>query len=379
MNMVSTARATLWIVGTSVSIEDGGYVTRLHQRIQQTGMSLRNLSVGDQTSVMGYMRVLDHREEIAPGDVVVWEYSLLDTLLTESRFVADDVHCARRLAWRCVLERGAQVIVLLTAPKKYLARRSACERKIAHDAQVLGLPCVDTRDLVAELGIRDANEHYRDDRHPALNSPVIDAMVDAVLGHTRAPVRVAEKTLSDWSRKNIRRRWDWLSARMLAEMAGVPVQQFQNSLLSINVAPLAANATVPMPPMLRIVSIGCISTHESGGLWCGHPRCRPMSTRLPADLAYAFLLRTTGTPCSHGVSRIVLAPEHAYRRGVWCAYGQELCDSSGTVAVFGILYETQADLRSALQTKLHFHWRRLRAAPRIYLQWLRGGSQTRRS
>src|SRR3569833_1183009 len=110
-----------WIVGTSVSIEDGGYVTRLRQRLQAAGESLSNLSVGDQTSMMGYMRLLTHATQIARGDVVVWEYSLLDSLLTDSIFVVSDVHKARRYAWALAKHRGAQVVVVLTPPKLHLA------------------------------------------------------------------------------------------------------------------------------------------------------------------------------------------------------------------------------------------------------------------
>ena len=330
----------LWIIGTSVSIEDGGYATRLAMRAAEHGVATRNLSIGDQTSVMGYMRVLDSRDEIRTEDAVIWEYSLLDTLLTESLFVANDVHHARRLAWKCLLERGANVIVLLTAPKKHLHKRSACEEAIARDAAAVGLPCIDTRELFNTLGIRDASAHYRDDRHPQLDSPVIEAMVDAVLTHMLAPQFIVREPAIEWLRANTGQNWQWLDSRTLAAAAGVPLRNFRNSLLAIDAVPLQVDDAVALPPLRRIVGVGCVSSHATGGLWCGHPGCPPASLRLPAVLPYPFLLRTTAIPCLCGeISRIACAPAYAYGRGVWCDYGQALSNVPGEVGVFGVLYE----------------------------------------
>lgn len=339
-----TKTTALWIVGTSVSIEDGGYVTRLAARAAEHGIVTRNLSIGDQTSVMGYMRVLGSRDEIHAGDAVIWEYSLLDTLLTESLFDASDVHHARRLAWRCLLKRGANVIVLLTAPKKHLHRRSACEEAIARDATAIGLPCIDTRELFNALGVGDAAAHYRDDRHPRLDSPLVDTMVDAALAHMLAPQSISREAAIESLCANTAQNWHWLDAQTLAAASGIPVRNFHNTLLSIDAVPLAPDGGLAVPPLRRIVGVGCVSTHESGGLWCGHPGCPPASLRLPAELPYPFLLRTTAIPCLRGeISRIVCAPAYAYARGVWCDYGQALSRASAEVGVFGVLYETGTD------------------------------------
>jgi len=334
---------TLWIVGTSVSIEDGGYVTRLGERAQTLGIPLRNLSVGDQTSVIGYMRVLGHRDEIKPTDVVVWEYSLLDTLLTEPSeniFRADDVHLARRSAWQCVLECGAALIVLLTPPKKYLLERSACEAIIANDAESLGLAYIDVRDLFAELGIHDCAAHYHDDRHPRHDSPVIAAMMNALIRHTLNPSRPSTKAIFAWVRKCITARWQWLGSEDIAKGVGLPAQTFRNSLVTIDAIPLGPGETVAVPVSQRIVAVGIVSAHDSGGLWCGHADCMPASTRLPEKLPYTFLLRVTGIPCKRDqISSITSATKHAYRDGVWRDYGQDLCSVPGSAGVFGILYE----------------------------------------
>ena len=346
-----TRAARLWIIGTSVSIEDGGYATRLAARAAEHGIETHNISIGDQTSVMGYMRVLDSRDAMAPGDIAIWEYSLLDTLLTESLFDADDVHHARRLAWQCLLEREVHVIVLLTAPKKHLYRRSACEDMTARDAGEIGLPCIDTRELSVALDIDDVATHYRDDRNPRQDSPLINAMVDAALAFVLSPRPIDNSTAIEWLRKNTAQNWHWLDAKAIAATCSIPVRDFCNSLLAIDAVLLVPDAEVALPRLRRIIGVGCVSTHESGGLWCGHPGCPPASLRLPAELSYAFLLRTTAISCLRGeVARVVCAPAYAYGRGVWSDYGQTLSTVPAEVGIFGVLYETGAG--SAVPFKL---------------------------
>lgn len=350
---------TLWIAGTSLSIEDGGYVTYLARRAQKLGIATRNISVGDQTSVIGYMRVLGHGDEIKAGDFVLWEYSLLDALLTRSAFFADDVHSARRQAWQFLLECGASLIVLLAAPRKYTTKRSACEAKIARDAAVLGLPCIDTRDLCSALGIHDAHSHYRDDRHLRHDSPMVGAIVDAVVKQLKASIRPGQPTVNAWARKRIKARWDWLSAATLATSTHIPVQTFRNSLLSVDALVLGPDIAAPMPAADRIVGIGIVSTHDSGALWCGHPGCLPVSTRLPAALPYEFLLRTTGVPCRRRIGSITSASGRTLSMQVWYDYGQEPDCSSGAVAVVGILIERETNRLTRFRTRFYFFRKRL--------------------
>jgi hypothetical protein len=363
--MSSSTDRGLWLVGTSVSIEAGGYATRLASRARQLGIGTKNLSVGDQTSIMGCMRVLDQRDNIKAGDVVVWEYSLLDTLLRRAPFFSHDVHTARRVAWLCALDRGASVIVVLTAPKKHVTKRSACEARIARDARALGLPCIDTRDLLAGLGIHDPAAHYRDDRHPRGDSPVIGAMVDAVLEHALKPKPPDKETVAAWVRKNITTHWRWESAESLATSTRLALRTFHNSLVTIDALPLSEGTAIAIPAANRILGIGIVSTHASGGIWCGHPGCPPASTRLPEKLPYDFLLRTTAVPCLVGrVSSIASATDKVYDSGVWTDYGQEMSSIPGEVAVFGILYETQSDAGTKFRALAHRYWRRLRMAVR---------------
>jgi hypothetical protein len=363
---------SLWIIGTSVSIQDDGYVSHLRRGADAAGFAVRNLSVGDQTSVMGYMRLLAVRGELVRGDVVVWEYSLLDTLLTELQVAAVDVHMARRMAWREALSRGARIVVVLAAPQKHARRRSACERRIARDAEQLGLPCIDTRDLSANLRIDDPAAHYRDDRHIRADSPVTVALAEAVLRQAQNASDVpSPQQLSQWSAKRITGEWIWQDATPPSDAT---TQSFSNSLMAIQTLSLTPGTSIRIPLARRVIAIGIASTHESGGLWCGHPRCRPASARLPDTLAYPFLLRGTGLPCLRSTTQLVCATEAAYARGDWTDYGQQLGSSPARVAVFGVLCEARSTWRTRLGLWLHAKrkqlyenvrdWRASRARPR---------------
>lgn len=339
----------LWIVGTSVSIEDGGYCSRLALRLHAGhGMALTNLSAGDQTSLMGCMRVMARQNDFASGDVVVWEYSLLDALCA-SLFRDDDVRDARRMAWTWLLERGVHLLVLMTPPREHLSRRSPQEAEAADDAALLGAPCIDVRSLFAELGIPDAAGHYRDDRHPRQDSPVVEMMAarlfDAVVArHGRAPAPLAPSSPARW-RGLVAPPWRWVDAATLAGAGTAPMRTFSNSLTSIESVILGGvDARIAIAAAKRIVGIGIVSTHASGGLWCGHSRCPAVSTRLPDDLDYPFLLRSTTLPCLRArVDALVSAPALAYRGRTCAAYGQARCHATGPVAVFGMLYEPPDD------------------------------------
>lgn len=297
-----------------------------------------NLSVGDQTSLMGCMRVMDRLDEFAPGDVVVWEYSLLDALLTDDCFAADDTHMARRLAWRRLIERGASLLVLMTPPRRDVRQLTACERLVAEDARTFGIPCLDMREVFAVLRIDDPASHYRDDRHPRTDSPILEAAVDRLLQEVVARHGVVPEPGRVLPAPGEEQHWRWFGAGALAHAAGMPTRTFANSLVSVQAVTLPVDATVPVPDVARVVGLGVLSTHSSGAAWCGHPGCAPAATRLPADLDYAFLLRATGLPCVRDrINAVGSAPAWAYGRGVWAAYGQELSEEPGEVAVFGML------------------------------------------
>lgn len=353
---------TLWIVGTSVSIESGGYVAQLQS--VATDWRVRNLSVGDQTSMMGYLRVLQHRAQFARGDVVVWEYSLLDHLLTQGLFDCGDVRRARRFAWNLLQQLGAGLVVLFTPPRDDLAQRTETERWAAQDAAAIGTEVIDLREVFAELGIDAPHRHYRDDRHPLIDSPAVARLVSRLrdtINRATAPVRaIADPELAE--------PWQWIDSATLAARAGLRTRTLKNSLMTLDAMSVAIDEQVVIPATRRIVALGVVSTHESGGAWCGHPSCPPASTRLPDDLPYSFLLRVTGIPCVRAcVDRIVSAPGWAYRNGHWRDYGQALDHPPGTIELFGVLIETSAhglpadyrtpSLRDRIERRLTRWWR----------------------
>lgn len=336
----------LWIIGTSVSIEAGGYAERLARRVlDELGLAHVNLSVGDQTSLMGCMRVLSRQCEFAPGDIVVWEYSLLDTLLTLRQFARDDVRDARRLAWDRLLERGAQIIVLMVPSKRHTIRRSRCELEIADDARALGLRLVDLRELASRHGIRNLVTHYRDDRHPRVDSPLVDALVVELLDEiARRPTR----SVTDAAQREARQRlcggirWQWLDAALLAARESSRVETFRNSLLTIDALTLAPGEHTDARLDGRVVAVGIIATHRSGCLWCGHGGCKPISTRLPEGLPHDFLLRSLVLACTHGdaaTARLTCAPDAAFANGLWPAYGHANSREPAEIAVFGALVD----------------------------------------
>lgn len=337
---------TLWIVGTSVSIESGGYVAQLQAAAPD--WRLRNLSVGDQTSMMGYLRVLQHRAQFARGDVVVWEYSLLDHLLTQGLFDRGDVRRARRFAWNLLRELGVGLVVLFTPPREDLGARTEIERECAEDAARMGAPWFDLRDAFAELGIDAPHKHYRDDRHPRVDSPAVARWVERLreaIAGAAAPAHALDEA-------ELAEPWQWLDAETLAANAGRGTRTLKNSLMTLEAVPLAVDDRMALPATRRVVALGVVSTHASGGAWCGHPGCPPASTRLPADLSYAFLLRVTGLPCIRAhIDQIVSAPGWAYRNGHWRDYGQALVSEPGPVEVFGALIDTAAHGQPAAYTR----------------------------
>lgn len=330
----------LWIVGTSVSIEQDGYVPRLTVRAREIGVPLTNLSVGDQTSLTGCMRVLACADQIGAGDIVVWEYSLLDTILAGDNVPPEDVHCARRMAWRCLRSRGAWLLVVMTPPRESLAHRTGHERQIAGEASTLDVLCIDLRELFTRLHADHPETHYRDDRHPRADSPVIDLLVQEILAFVREHHGDVPPVQTQQQPESLLPRWRWLGAADMARGTRLRAKMFRNSLMAVEAITLSVDARLAIPAAARLVGVGVLSTHRSGGLWCGHPGCAPAATRLPTDLAYAFLLRSTPVPCvREQIDCLAAAPTWAYARGVWAGYGQEVCDQPGEVSVFGVLYE----------------------------------------
>ena len=344
---------TVWICGTSVSLSREGYTSQLGASLQRDGV-LRNISVGDQTSICGLIRVLQHEEEFRPGDVMVWEYPLLDILL-EDIFGAEDILQAMRIAWTRLRAWGVHVVVLKVTPRDDYARAGPMEQEIDRLLRHHAVPSIDTRRIAAGLGMATLANDYSDDRHPRPESRLVGEIAAEIAafdkqnhGRKAAPLRVPCGT-----------EWQWFAAGRLDAEQVVPVVR-QNSLVRIEGVSLSpATSRLHLPPLARIVAVGAIGTHEAGSLWCGHKACEPASLRLTDDIGLPFLVRTTRLPCVRGrVTSLVSAPDYAFRRDAWADYGHKRVGEPHAAEVFGVLGELPAPATRPAEIRVSRFWRR---------------------
>ena len=324
---------TVWVVGTSASIDRNGWFSEISGRTAEEPVV--NLSIGNQTSIMGLMRVYSVREKIQEGDIVVWEYTLLDVLL-EDFYGLDLVLQARTVAWNEINDAGASILNLIIPPRHHLQQPNHAETRLNAAADEVGVRSLNVRNLFSDLKIDDPADHYRDDRHPKASSPIVKTIANAVL-QAISEIR-DQKSGADFRRIEPRTHWTWLSAAKLSSRKTVTIE---NSLTSIDVAKFAPDQPAFMLPCTgRVVAIGVASEVSSGSIWCGHRGCPPASVKLEEGATYPFLLRSTRLPCVRGkVDRLKAAPAWAYGNGVWADYGQTICQDERNVRVFGMILE----------------------------------------
>lgn len=317
-----------------MSLTTGGYLDQLRVRLP-AGITVRNLSIGDQDSVMGYVRLLQHRESLSHGDILIWEYALLDILLN-GFFGLEDALFAMTSAWRLARKASVRLIVVMVTPRNDLRAESAIEIAIRRAIDAAGLACLSFRDLLVAEGVEDAAAHYSDDRHPKNASPAVAALVDRLLKLINAPLQA---TVTEDEGLE---RWTWCNARDLARSGVGELVTWSNSLLSVEALRLAPdNIRMILPG--EAVRLAVVSTREAGSLWCGHALCNPASLRMPAHIGLPFMLRLTRLPCARGsYQTIEAAPPHAFANGAWADYGQIRTEESQTVDVFGVLASSKA-------------------------------------
>jgi hypothetical protein len=323
---------TLWCCGTSVSLGREGY-TRQLAALLPADMSIRNISVGDQTSICGLIRILQHVNEFLPGDVLVWEYPLLDILL-EDIYGHDDIVHAMQVAWSKLQTLGVHVIVLKVIPRGdyHLPRPIELEIDVAISHH--GATVIDTRQIAGKLKITSPEDEYADDRHPRPDSvllPAIAAEIFSLIQHMHGQIPRRPDVPFET-------KWHWFEAGTLEAEATAPAER-QNSHVSIKSVVLAPGVSrLRFRKLSRIVAIGTICTHDAGSLWCGHKACAPASLRLTEDIGLPFLLRTSRLPCVRaGIASLVAAPDYALRRDAWADYGHKPTRDANSVELFGIL------------------------------------------
>jgi hypothetical protein len=320
---------TVWLFGTSVSIQRSGWTGRLAQRIDEP---LANLSIGDQTSIMGLARLSQVVDQFQPNDVVVWEYPLLDILLL-SCFGVADIMRAMRQAWHMARAAGAHVIVVFFTPKPDLAEPSAFEEQIKAAAVQDGAAIVDVRKCFPADD--DPARHYKDIRHLHIDSPVLDVVATGVL-ECIASRRASSRPASPGP--YTAPYWRWWSVGLPG--AG-PQRVLQSSLVSVRTTALQpGREDIELPPHRRLVCVVVASDDRAGALWCGHQLCLPASCKKPEHLSFQFLLRVTRIPCVRGrIERLSAAPRYSLSSGSWVDFGMAPAPEPGPVDVVGVLLE----------------------------------------
>ncbi len=248
----------------------------------------------------------------------------------------EDTVWARRMAWSMLRKSGVGIVALLCAPRNQLSARTQAESLAADDAAQLGITCIDLRDLLRDADVGEPLAHYRDDRHLRIDSPLIVRLAERVMRAVdNATMRDSTGTLPLPVPP-----WCWLDLGNAAE-GSTTRRIYSNSLVEVSASVLGVGEQLSLPDTRRVIALGVVSTAESGAVWCGHPECPPAATRMPPELHYPFLLRTTGIPCVRAqVHMLTSAPDWAFRNGVWRAYGHALSDAPGPVSLFGALIET---------------------------------------
>ena len=332
----------LWIFGTSVSIERPGYIQHLEALAVAAGWQLVNLAVGDQCSVMGYLRVLQHMPEgelcFAAGDCAVWEYSLLDHFLAQS-FDAADIRDLRLRAWQALGKHSVSVVALLMPPRDALQSPTAAEAELTSQATLHGVAVHDARTELS--AIPNAINFFRDDRHLRAECPALPALAAALW---RQLLRAIPRQISLPPT-----RLYWLDAEALRVQGGPVPELFSNSFLRSPAMRLRPDESVVLPATVRVVAAGVLSQHQSGALWCGHAGCPPSSSRLPDTLTYSFLMRVARVACQRApITRLVAAPDWSFQCGHTFGYGFSPCSGAGDVLLVGVLVELMPDVPRSL-------------------------------
>lgn len=171
---------SVWIFGTSASIIRG-YATLLPEHLP--GYRVRNWSIGNQTSIMGLMRLHQCYPSIEPDDFIVWEYPLLDMLL-EPFHDRQNITDAFSSACALVAAKGAHMIVVALAPRAYITGDtdySVREGELRAATAEINGTYLDVRDDFAAAGWRTPGEQaaqYQDDRHLLATSTANVSLAD---------------------------------------------------------------------------------------------------------------------------------------------------------------------------------------------------------
>jgi hypothetical protein len=230
------------------------------------------------------------------------------------------------------MQRGARVILLITPPRKN-AEPSETETCLIEAANKCGIPAFTLRELL-DVG-ETLEAHYYDDRHPDEAGILPDLTAGRIVSILQS--------LSPQTPPSVDHAWRWIGVDALIA-AGAEPMPYQNRLVDTLSARLAPGAHMPMPRGTRVISVGIVSTMESGALWCGHYPCAPAAGRPEAN-SFPFLLRAVRVPCVHeSLQSLASRPSYCIVPS-WLDYGQGPSEQLGPVDIFGILIDQQPSQR----------------------------------
>jgi len=276
---------------------------------------------------MGLARVRNSTAEMKIGDVLVWEYPLLDILM--EGFYGDELLLIMREAWIAARRRGAKVVIAFTQPRAHIERDPVpLEAAICRLAGKMSIPVVSVRDSFAALRL-EAAEEYMDDRHIRPGSPVHDHYGERIVQEIeRRQFRLI------WPAERLYRdRWQWQPA----SACGYTAETLTNSLMSVEVVRMKAGMPVHLPASARVVAVVATTT-QTGAIWCGHRYCAGVAAR-KVESKLPMLLQIARIPCVRPPVTTLYRTAPAYEPSIFLDHGgAHEPRTDGDVLLHGVLF-----------------------------------------
>lgn len=225
----------IYISGGSNSIRKGGW-TYSFAELYKGSDEINNISIGGTGSITSAWRVL-FTQDLKPGDIVIWEYALNDSVLIKASGYSDEL-CLRfcEHVIRHVRKSGARMIplILTNLHTENRGRSTRYYRRLKHIFSRYELEFVDiAEESRAKLGVEKISaDYYEDPQHYVPGGPITQFLAQ----------RTNELIESGCGTpKNIRRSQyipDNSVLNFHADIQGVEQETFENALMTLSINPL---------------------------------------------------------------------------------------------------------------------------------------------